>query len=149
MITFRTGVMVMSLVLGIQAVAPNSFDAQIFKRKNKKEAAENGNKSDVKSISKITKDAEQFEGLFTMYRDTVTGESWMAIPEESLKKEFIYFSQVEDGVLQTGNFRGSYRSSKIITFHKHFDRIEVRQENTSFYFNPESPLARYRSRNAL
>ena len=80
MITFRTGVMVMSLVLGLQAVAPNSVDAQIFKRKNKKEAAENGNKSDVKSISKITKDAEQFEGLFTMYRDTVTGESWMAIP---------------------------------------------------------------------
>ena len=86
MITFRTGVMVISLILGLQVVAPNSVDAQFFKRKNKKEAAENGNKSDVKSISKITKDAEQFEGLFTMYRDTVTGESWMAIPEESLKK---------------------------------------------------------------
>jgi len=141
MMTFRTGIMTMSLILGLQVVAPNNIDAQFFKRKNKKETAENGDKSDVKSISKITKDAEQFEGLFTMYRDTVTGESWMAIPEESLKKEFIYFSQVEDGVLQTGNFRGSYRSSKIITFHKHFDRIEVHQENTSYYFDPESPLS--------
>ena len=130
MMTFRTGIMTLSIILGLQVIAPNNVDAQLFKRKNKKETAEKGDKSDVKSISKITKDAEQFEGLFTMYRDTVTGESWMAIPEESLKKEFIYFSQVEDGVLQTGNFRGSYRSSKIIALHKHFDRIEVHHENT-------------------
>jgi len=133
--------MTLSIVLGLQVVAPNNIDAQFFKKKNKKESNEGGKESDAKSISKITKASEKFEGLFTMYRDTVTGESWMAIPKESLEKEFIYFSQVEDGVLQTGNFRGSYRSSKIITFHKHFDRIEVHQENTSYYFDPESPLS--------
>ena len=139
--TFRTLIMTLSIILGLQVVAPNSIDAQLFKRKNKKETTDKSHKSDVKSISKITKEAEQFNGLFTMYRDTITGESWMAIPKESLKKEFIYFSQVEDGVLQTGNYRGNYRSSKIITFHKHFDRIEVHQENTSYYFDPESPLS--------
>jgi hypothetical protein len=142
MMTFRACILTLVFTLGIQVIIPNEAYTQIFKRKNKKESSEGSKKSDVKSISDLTQAAEQFEGLFTMYRDTVTGESWMAIPAESLQTEFIYFSQVEDGVLQTGNFRGSYRSSKIITFHKHFDRIEVRQENTSYYFDPESPLSR-------
>ncbi len=142
MMTFRTGAATLSIVLGLQVAMPNISNAQLFKNKNKKESAENSKKSDFKSISDITKAAEKFEGLFTMYRDTVTGESWIAIPQESLDTEFIYFSQVEDGVLQTGNFRGSYGSSKIITFNKHFDRIEVHHENTSYYFNPESPLSR-------
>ncbi|MDE0722380.1 MAG: DUF5118 domain-containing protein, partial [Flavobacteriales bacterium] len=95
MMTFRTGIMTLSIILGLQVIAPNNIDAQFFKKKNKKESAEGGKESDAKSIAKVTKAAEQFEGLFTMYRDTVTGESWMAIPKESLKKEFIYFSQVE------------------------------------------------------
>jgi hypothetical protein len=59
-----------------------------------------------------------------------------------LEKSFIYFSHVEDGVAESGYTRGSYRNSKVISFHKHFNRIEIHAENTNYYFDPESPLAR-------
>ena len=130
--SIRTPYMLVTLVLGLMIFSPQTSEAQLFKKKKKTERTSDkkSKKSDIKSIDDVTKAAEQFEGLFTMYRDTVTGESWMAIPEEAFADEFIYFSQVEDGVLQTGNFRGSYRSSKVISFHKHYDRIEIHQENT-------------------
>ncbi|MDG2311701.1 MAG: DUF5118 domain-containing protein, partial [Flavobacteriales bacterium] len=111
--TIRTPFMLASLVIALTTLAPQNAEAQLFKKKKKTELPgdKKAGKSDVKSIDDVTKSSEKLEGLFTMYRDTVTGESWMAIPKEAFKKEFIYFSQVEDGVLQTGNFRGSYRSN--------------------------------------
>ena len=30
----------------------------------------------------------------------------------------------------------------VISFHKHFNRIEIHAENTNYYFDPESPLAK-------
>jgi hypothetical protein len=135
----------LALVFASLIIIPDSSDAQLFKRKKKNENLKDeisSLKSDFKSISEITESAEMLEGLFTVYRDTLSGESWMVLSESALDSEFIYFSQVEDGVLQTGNFRGSYRGSKVISFERHFDRIEVRSENTSYYFNPESPLTK-------
>ena len=142
--TIRAPFMISALVIAFTSLTPQNADAQLFKKKKKTEFSDDkkSGKSDVKSINEVTESAERFEGLFTMYRDTVTGESWMAIPAEAFENEFIYFSQVEDGVLQTGNFRGSYRSNKIVTFHKHYDRIELHQENTGYYFDPESPLSK-------
>jgi hypothetical protein len=142
--SIRTPYMFVALVIGLTSLTSKTADAQLFKKNKKTELPKDkkSDKSDVKAIDDVTKSAEKFEGLFTMYRDTVTGESWMAIPEEAFADEFIYFSQVEDGVLQTGNFRGSYRSSKVISFHKHYDRIEIHQENTGYYFDPESPLSK-------
>ena len=142
--TIRAPFMIAILVIAFTSLTPQNAEAQLFKKKRKTELPgdKKSGKSDVKSIKEVTESAEKFEGLFTMYRDTVTGESWMAIPAEAFENEFIYFSQVEDGVLQTGNFRGSYRSNKIVTFHKHYDRIELHQENTGYYFNPESPLSK-------
>ncbi|MBT5146970.1 MAG: hypothetical protein HOM41_00260, partial [Flavobacteriales bacterium] len=52
MITFRPGIMVLSIILGLQVIAPNNIDAQFFKKKNKKEPTERGKDSDAKSISK-------------------------------------------------------------------------------------------------
>lgn len=123
---------------------PNQSQAQLFKKKKKTENSEDGSKKIIglKSITEVTKNAVAQEGLFTMYRDTVSGETWMAIPNSAFEEEFIYFSQVEDGVLQTGNHRGSYRGSKVISFRKHYEQIEVIGENTSFYYDPESPLSK-------
>ena len=119
--------------------------AQFFKRKNKKTEQtdeDSKKKKGSKSIAEVTKSAEQINGLFTMYRDTVSGATWMAIPDIAFEKEYIYFSQIEDGVLQTGNHRGAYRDSTVISFRKNYEKIEIIGENTSFYYDPESPLAR-------
>jgi hypothetical protein len=143
--TLRTFVKAFTLVFAALVITPNSADAQFFKRKKKTDKhkdEKSASKSGFKSISEITESSEMFDGLFAIYRDTLSGESWMVLSESELNSEFIYFSQVEDGVLQTGNFRGSYRGSKVISFERYFDRIEVRGENTSYYFDPESPLAK-------
>ena len=138
-----------TLLMSALFIIPSTSNAQFFKRKKKKventEASKK--KSNRKSIDEVTKQAEAFEGLFTLYRDTVTGESWMEIQESALGSEFIYFSQVEDGVLQTGNYRGAYQGSKIISFRKNYERIEILGENTSYYFDPESPLSKAESAN--
>ena len=99
-------------------------------------------KSEIKSIEELTKACKQIDGLFTLYTDTTDGKSWMAIPDSMLEREFIYFSHVDDGVAESGYTRGSYRNSKVITFHKHYDRVEVHTENTNYYFDADSPLAR-------
>ena len=98
-----------AILLSTFICLPSESHAQFLKRKKKKtEHSEDGPKKnkDGKSISEVTKKAVAEEGLFTMYRDTVSGETWMAIPQEAFQNEYIYFSQVEDGVLQTGNHRG-------------------------------------------
>ena len=141
----NTFVKVFALVFAALVIIPSSADAQLFKRFRKTEKNKEDNshpKPEFKSISEVTESSEVSDGLFTIYRDTLTGKSWMVVSESALEGEFIYFSQVEDGVLQTGNFRGSYRGSIVISFEKHYDRIEVRRENTSYYFDPDSPLSR-------
>ena len=132
-----------SIILSIFICLPNNSNAQLFKKKKTAETEDGSKKKkNSKSIREVTKKAIAEEGLFTMYRDTVSGETWMAIPQSAFENEYIYFSQVEDGVLQTGNYRGSYRGSKVISFRKNYERIEIVGENTSFYYDPESPLAK-------
>lgn len=82
-------------------------------------------KDAIKSIDEVTKDCATLEGLFTLYTDSVKGSSYLAIPDSMLEREFIYFSVVDDGVAESGYTRGSYRNSKVISFHRHFDRIEL------------------------
>ncbi|MED5534740.1 MAG: zinc-dependent metalloprotease [Pseudomonadota bacterium] len=96
----------------------------------------------IKTIAEITGNSDQFEGLFTLYRDRETGETHMEISREQLDQEFIYVAVSTDGVVQGGHFRGRYRDNRILSLARHFDKIEIRSENTSFYFNPENPLSR-------
>ena len=96
----------------------------------------------IKTITEITENSDQFEGLFTLYRDRETGEAHMEITREQLDQEFIYVAVSTDGVVQGGHFRGRYRDNRILSLARHFNKIEIRSENTSFYFNPENPLSR-------
>ncbi|MFZ8836232.1 MAG: zinc-dependent metalloprotease [Flavobacteriales bacterium] len=131
-------------------VAPEGMAQKGRKSKNKSSTEKPSGKSrseELKKINELTKNCIEFNGLFTMYSDTINGESWMAIPDSMLNREFIYFSHVDDGVAESGYTRGSYRSSKIISFHKHFGRLEVHAENTNYFFDTESPLSRAASAN--
>lgn len=140
----RNLIMGLSISLGLLTITSSDANAQFFKKKKKGANTEESTakKKDGKSIKEVTKNAELVEGLFNMYRDTITGESWLEIPEEALTKEYIYFAQTEDGVLQTGYFRGSYGANKVISFEKNYEKLEVIEENVHYYFDPESPLAK-------
>ena len=63
-----------------------------------------------KTISELTKTSKKIEGLFIIYQDTVSGELKMEIGNDQLNQDYIYFSQVADGVTEAGSFRGAYGS---------------------------------------
>ena len=94
------------------------------------------------TIAEITADSERHDGLFTLFRDRESGETHLLIEPDQLGREYIYFAASVDGVVQGGHFRGSYRSNGIVSVHRHFDRLELRFENTAFHFDADNPLAR-------
>lgn len=126
-------------VLGVQP-----FHAQKKSKKKKKEKTEAPikKKGDKKTIKDIADKSIPFEGLFTIYQDSVTGNIKMVVKEEQIGKEYIYFSQIADGVVEAGTHRGSYRDSKVFKVEKYFDRIEFIIQNTSSYFDPENAVSK-------
>jgi hypothetical protein len=134
----------MIFAVGLLAV-PESAMAQKKKKKNAaapQEVAAPEKKSDKKSIAELVKGHKKIDGLFTFYQDTTSGELKMLISKDQIDKEFIYFSQVADGVTEASAFRGSYMGSKIFKIEKYFNRVEFVSQNTAHYFDPNSPLVR-------
>ena len=100
------------------------------------------------SIASMVEDAELFEGFFDLYRSADDGTVHLRIPTNRLEEELIYTATVTDGVVETGLFRGQYRDNKIVKLQRHFNRIEIVQPNTRFYFDPKSALSRAADANA-
>jgi len=134
----------MIFAVGLLTV-PESAMAQKKKKKDvaaPQEVTAPEKKSDKKSIAELVKGHKKIEGLFTFYQDTTSGELKMLISKDQIDKEFIYFSQVADGVTEASAFRGSYMGSKIFKIEKYFNRVEFVSQNTAHYFDPNSPLVR-------
>ncbi|GHF29782.1 hypothetical protein GCM10017044_26320 [Kordiimonas sediminis] len=100
-----------------------------------------------RSISDIIEGDYFKDGLFKVYRDPDSGVMRMEIQEDQLDKEFIYFSHISDGVIDGGHFRGQYRRPKVLKFRKYFDRLELVEVNTNFYFDPDNPLSNAKDAN--
>jgi hypothetical protein len=130
-------------------MAPQNAEAQRKnkKKKDKTEAAAPKPKSKDKSIKDLTKSSKKIEGLFTMYRDTITGALQMVISDEQLDKEYIHFNQVSNGVTDAGRFRGAYGGSKVFKVKKFYNKIEFVSQNTSFYFDPENAISKSKDAN--
>ena len=112
------------------------------KSKKDKSEAPAKKKGDKKSIIDIAKESLLYDGLFAIYQDSVTGDIKMVIKEDQIGKEYIYFSQIADGVVEVGAFRGSYRDAKVFKIEKYFDKIELIYQNTSSYFDPENAVSK-------
>ncbi|MDX1590960.1 MAG: zinc-dependent metalloprotease [Balneolaceae bacterium] len=102
------------------------------------QTADSGSSDFEKAVEKSV----AYEGLFTVYQDTTNGSTKLAINEDQLDKEYIYFGLSQDGVLEAGHFRGAYRDNKVFKIQRYFDRIEFVVQNTNYYFDDESPLSR-------
>ncbi|MBE85004.1 MAG: hypothetical protein CME21_20800 [Gemmatimonadetes bacterium] len=100
-----------------------------------------------KTIESETKSSKRFDGLFTVFQDTTDGSLKVMIKKSQLNKEYIYFTQTVDGPTIAGHFRGNYRQTRVFSVRKHFNRIELVAENTSFYFDKDHPLRRARDAN--
>ena len=139
----------LSLAAALLSFAPAEGLAQKGKKKKGKkgdteqvDGKKKGGKDDLKTVSEFTKDFRIEEGLFNLYQDTVKGSMYLHVPSAAMDNEYIYFSQVEDGVVSSGFFRGSYRGSKVVTFHRHFGQLEVHAENTNFHVDPANALSK-------
>jgi len=140
----------LSLAAALLSFAPADGLAQKGKKKKKGKKGDTeqvdgkrkGGRDGLKSVADFTKEFKLDEGLFNLYQDTAKGSMYIHIPAEAMDDEFIYFSQVEDGVVSSGFFRGSYRGSKVITFHRHFGQLEVHAENTNFHVDPANALSK-------
>ncbi len=109
---------------------PEDEDEKKEKKKNKK------------LIDDIVEDYDYMDGLFTVYRDPENGILHLEVREDQIGKEFIYYSHIADGVVEGGHFRGQFRSQKIFTIEKRFDKLAFVEKNPFFYFNPENNLAK-------
>ena len=125
--------------LGVQ-----DANAQFWKKKNKEVITTKKKplKKKEKSITDLTKSSKKIEGLFTIYQDTVTGAVKLLIKENQLNKDFIYFSQIADGVTEAGAFRGAYSGNSVFHVTKYFNKLEFLAPNTSFYFDKKSALSK-------
>ena len=103
------------------------------------DAAEQGETPDFASI---VESSELSEGFFDIYRDSKSGETYLAIKPDQIDMEFIYHSVVRDAAPESGSVRGYFRDNKIISIRRHFNRIEFVAENTAFYFDPDNALSR-------
>ena len=94
------------------------------------------------AFTKAVKSSTSYDGLFTVYQDTVTGKTHLAIRPDQLDKEFIYFTYTENGIARVRQFRGRFRDNKVFTIRRRFERIEFVTLNDNFYFDPDNALAR-------
>ncbi len=140
-----------SIVVLLVFLVPQSISAQKKKKRKKDAIAMVPPKPKTpkkKTIQSLVKKSKKIDGLFTIYQDTTTGALQMLISEDQIGKEYIYFSQIADGVLDAGRMnRGSYRGSKVFKVEKYFDKIEFVAQNTSFYFDPDNPISKSESAN--
>ncbi len=124
----------------------HASQAQWFKKSKPAPPVPQLEQSDKKgkseTIESKTKNCTKLTGLFTLYRDTNTGQLFMAINKSQINQEFIHFTYTENGVIEAGHNRGSYRGSRIFKVKKSFNNIEFEQQNTSFYFDPKNPISK-------
>ena len=137
----------LSFVLMLAVVGVQDADAQRKKKKKKKGKTEQiapkpKPKKKGKTIADLTKSSKKMEGLFTIFQDTVTGAVKLLVKEDQLNKDFIYFSQIANGVLDAGVFKGAYGGSSVFHIKKYFNKIEFVAPNTSFYFDKDNAISK-------
>ena len=123
------------------------FSVGVLTSQKKKKDDTTKKEKTEKTIADLTKSSKKISGLFTIYQDTISGSIKMVVRENQLNKDFIYFSQIADGVTEAGSYRGSYQGSTIFNLRRYFNKIEIVAPNTNFYFDPENTLSKSKNAN--
>lgn len=128
------------LLLGVVLLAGCSSASQTVQPPSGPPAAASG--GDESDFDKAIAKSDTLDGLFTVYRDTTDGSVHLALHEDQIGKEYIFFTQTLDGVPDVGHARGTYRDDAVFTIRRYYDRIEFVEVNTNYYANEESALSR-------
>lgn len=94
------------------------------------------------TLVKKVKGCKKYDGLFTIYRDSTDGTTYIEVQKDQLNKEFIYFSYIENGIVTNRLNKGRYNSSKMFTITKEYNKLLIQLPNTSYYFDPENAISK-------
>jgi len=100
-----------------------------------------------KSVAELLKDTIDRPGLFGLHQNKETGALYLQLKKEQLGKEYIHFVHVLDALPEAGSFRGVHLDARIYSIERYFNRIEIRAESSSLYFDSRNPLHRARFAN--
>src|SRR5690606_8505283 len=99
-------------------------------------------KDEKPSIDDKVKSSKRVEGLFTLYRDTVTASLQLYLEKDQLEKDFIYQSFSMGGPTALFLNENMIRDTWLFSIRKNHDRIEFLRRNTSFYYDPDNPVSK-------
>ncbi len=100
-----------------------------------------------KTVAELLKGTTALPGLFGLHQNRDTGALYLQLKKDQVGKEYIHFLHVLDGLPEAGNFRGVHLDTRIYSIERYFNRIEIRAEPTSLYFDSSHPLHRARFAN--
>ena len=98
-------------------------------------------------LEAFLEDLTHFPGLIDVYRNNDDGKVYFLIKKDQLKKEFIYFAHILDGIVEAGTWRGNYLDNGIIKFNKYFNQIRIDRVNTAYVFDESNPLSKSKNAN--
>jgi len=94
------------------------------------------------SINDKIKSSKKIDGLFTMYRDTITGSVQMYVKKDQLGKDYIYQSFSMGGPTTLFLNQNMIRTTWLFYIQKSDDKIELLQRNTNFYHDKSNPVSK-------
>jgi len=94
------------------------------------------------TVADKTKSSKKIDGLFTLYRDTVTGSLQLYIKKEQLGKDYIYQSFSMGGPTRLFLNQNMIRQTKLFHIKQVDDKIEFLEKNTNFYYDPANPVSK-------
>jgi len=100
-----------------------------------------------KSVAELLKDTTARAGLFGLYQNKETGALYLQLKKDQIGKEYIHFLHVLDALPEAGYFRGLQLDARIYSIQRYFNRIEIRSEPSSLFFDSSNPLHRARHAN--
>ena len=94
------------------------------------------------SIADKTKGNKKYDGLFTLYQDTITGSIQLYVKKEQLGKDFIYQSFSINGPVALFLNQNMIRQTAVFKIQKAFDKLEFSIVNTDFYYDKNNPISK-------
>jgi hypothetical protein len=85
------------------------------------------------SINDKIKSSKKIDGLFAMYRDTITGSVQMYVKKDQLGKDYIYQSFSMGGPTTLFLNQNMIRTTWLFYIQKSDDKIVLLQRNTKFF----------------
>lgn len=100
-----------------------------------------------KTVAELLKGTTAQPGLFGLHRHKETGALYLQLKKEQVGKEYIHFVHIMDSLPEIRFGRGEHLDSRIYSIERYYNRIEIRAEPTSLYFDSNHPLHRARFAN--